>query len=155
MGYKVPFELSYTRHHNPLLIINRGFWTFHAYVLKQSVVRQAILITSECVSTGAAGAQTCRSLRYYPLHPRNVTDYTCRSKFLKHVLNQGQQWRQVKKKSGAQTSKFFNCPPNSHSRKPDCFFYNSSTFFDTQRLLVADTKKCSSVARAIFIPYVL
>ena len=34
MGYKVPFELSYTRHHNPLLIINRGFWTFHAYVLK-------------------------------------------------------------------------------------------------------------------------
>ena len=67
MGYKVPFELDNTDN------------------------------LRECVSTGAAGAQTCRSLGHHLLHPRILksralffrTDYTRRSKVLMHVLNLG------------------------------------------------------------------
>ena len=47
-----------------------------------------------CVSTGAVGAQTRRSLGHPPLHPQILrpraffyrTDYICKSKFLKHAL---------------------------------------------------------------------
>ena len=48
----------------------------------------------ECVSTGAAGAQTCRSLGHHLLHPQILrpralfyrTDYNRRSKFLTLAL---------------------------------------------------------------------
>ena len=67
MGYKVPFELDNTDN------------------------------LRECVSTGAAGAQTCSSLGHHPLHPQILksralfyrTDYTRRYKFLTHALNLG------------------------------------------------------------------
>ena len=50
--------------------------------------------TRECISTGAAGAQTCRSLGHHLLHPLILsprapfyrTDFSHRSKFLAHSL---------------------------------------------------------------------
>ena len=77
-------------------------WAQNTYGTSWHIKCKIKVSNMECVSTGAADAQTRRSLGHHPLHPQILklralfyrTDCTRRSKFLKHALsNAGVQYQ--------------------------------------------------------------